>query len=218
MLTIIYAEAFTRGLNGTAQGSGFDGCFAREQDGNRRKFITRPPPLSSFRKVNQINKLIRARWPVSRVLSRALPPLDGHSSGTSVAGRLARPTRESGAERRLGRLPGPILLSGLAPGGVCRAGAVTGTAVRSYRTVSPLPWLQAGDPAPPEAVSSLWHSPWGRPRRPLAATAHPWSPDFPPPGTPDRNPAHRQRPSGRLARGDKGPIGCPVKWRAPLAG
>ena len=34
MLTIIYPEAFTRGLNGTAQGPGFDGCFAREQDGN----------------------------------------------------------------------------------------------------------------------------------------------------------------------------------------
>jgi hypothetical protein len=38
MLTIIYPEAFTRGLNGTAQGPGFDGCFAREQDGNGRKF------------------------------------------------------------------------------------------------------------------------------------------------------------------------------------
>jgi hypothetical protein len=34
MLTIIYAEAFTRGLNGTAQGPGFEGCFAREQEGN----------------------------------------------------------------------------------------------------------------------------------------------------------------------------------------
>jgi hypothetical protein len=37
MLTIIYAEAFTRGLKGTAQGPGFDGCFARERDGNMRK-------------------------------------------------------------------------------------------------------------------------------------------------------------------------------------
>ena len=26
----------------------------------------------------------------------------------------------------------------------------------------------------------LWHYPWGRPRRPLAATVFPWSPDFPP--------------------------------------
>ena len=34
MLTIIYPDAFTRGLKGAAHGSGFDGCFAREQDGN----------------------------------------------------------------------------------------------------------------------------------------------------------------------------------------
>jgi len=56
--------------------------------------------------------------------------------------------------RHLDRLPGPILLSGLAPGGVCRAGAVTGTAVRSYRTVSPLP-----RPRKTAAVCSLWHCP-----------------------------------------------------------
>ena len=31
------------------------------------------------------------------------------------------------------------------------------------------------------AVCSLWHFPWGRPRRPLAGTVFPWSPDFPPP-------------------------------------
>ena len=37
MLTIIYAEALTRGMKGTPQGPGFDGCFAREQDGNGRK-------------------------------------------------------------------------------------------------------------------------------------------------------------------------------------
>jgi hypothetical protein len=30
------------------------------------------------------------------------------------------------------------------------------------------------------AVCFLWHFPWGRPRRPLAGTAFPWSPDFPP--------------------------------------
>ena len=145
--------------------------------GNSDPWASSPP---SACKPNRINKLIRARWPISRVLSRASPPLDGHSSGTPVAGRLARPTRESGAERRLGRLPGPILLSGLAPGGVCRAGAVTGTAVRSYRTVSPLPrplsvtWGTA-------AVCSLWHCPEDRSRRALPGTVFPWSPDFPPP-------------------------------------
>jgi hypothetical protein len=31
------------------------------------------------------------------------------------------------------------------------------------------------------AVCFLWHFPWGRPRRLLAGTVFPWSPDFPPP-------------------------------------
>jgi hypothetical protein len=44
MLTIIYPEAFTRGLNGTAQGPGFDGCFAREQDRNGVKSVTTAAP------------------------------------------------------------------------------------------------------------------------------------------------------------------------------
>src|SRR5712672_1549965 len=41
-----------------------------------------------------------------------------------------------GASRGQRRLP---LLLGLAPGGVCPAAAVAGGAVRSYRTISPLP-------------------------------------------------------------------------------
>jgi len=46
---------------------------------------------------------------------------------------------DNSAEMRLrGRAPMPSLL-GLAPGGVCRAGYVAITAVRSYRTLSPLP-------------------------------------------------------------------------------
>ena len=70
--------------------------------------------------------------------------MDDHSSGTSVAGRLARPTRAAAAETRLaGAGPeGPVgrpPLCGLAPGGVCPATAVAGGAVRSYRTLSPLP-------------------------------------------------------------------------------
>jgi hypothetical protein len=53
--------------------------------------------------------------------------------------------------------------------------------------------LAGGGRALAPADCSLWHFPWGRPRRPLAGTVFPWSPDFPP--TP-----RRQRPSGRLAR------------------
>ena len=66
-------------------------------------------------------------------------------------------------------------LFGLAPGGVYPAAPVARGAVRSCRTVSPLPSrLRA------LAVCFLWHFPWGRPRRPLAGTVFPWSPDFPP--------------------------------------
>jgi len=57
-------------------------------------------------------------------------------------------------------------LLGLAGGGVCPAGAVTGTAVRSYRTISPLPVPPVG----PSAVSFLWHFPAGRPGWPLTTT------------------------------------------------
>src|SRR5437764_5236970 len=64
-------------------------------------------------------------------------------------------------------------LFGLAPGGVYLGTAVAGRPVRSYRTVSPL-LRQAG------AVSSLWHCPWGHPRRALPGTVSSWSPDFPP--------------------------------------
>jgi hypothetical protein len=42
------------------------------------------------------------------------------------------------------------------------------------------------------AVCFLWHFPWGRPRRRLAGTVFPWSPDFP-------LPADRSARSGRPA-------------------
>ena len=70
-------------------------------------------------------------------------------------------------------------LFGLAPGGVCRAAAVTSDAVRSYRTLSTLPGRSPVD-------CFLWHFPWGRPRRPLTGTVVPWSPDFPRPACASR--------------------------------
>jgi hypothetical protein len=96
-----------------------------------------------------------ARRPVSRVLCApaGYPPraCDGHSSGTRLAARLARPTRAARRERLRGhgakwdfvpcRRP-PLF--GLAPGGVCPAAAVTGGAVRSCRTISPLPAVPRG--------------------------------------------------------------------------
>ena len=50
------------------------------------------------------------------------------------------------------------------------------------------------------AVCFLLHFPWGRPRRPLAVTVDPWSPDFPPP-------VARQWPSGQLAPAIRAPLG-----------
>src|SRR5208337_157562 len=83
------------------------------------------------------------------------------------------------------------LLFGFAPGGACRAADVAAGAVRSYRTLSPLPgWTFNGRV---RAVCFLWRFPWGRPRRTLSGAASVWSPDFPPL-------REKRRPSGRLAQ------------------
>ncbi len=80
--------------------------------------------------------------PVSRVLFGELPLRDGHSSGTHVAMRLKQSTRVAGLKMgSTARVNPPVRppLFDLAPGGVCPAANVTARAVRSYRTVSPLP-------------------------------------------------------------------------------
>ena len=117
---------------------------------------------------------------------------DGHSSGTMFAHGLEQPTRTASLTRApaalspLGERPALPSLFGLAPGGVYHAGSVAGAAVRSCRTFSPLlaPFLspspQAEEGRLGEAVRSLWHFPWGCPRRMLSGTACRWSPDFPP--------------------------------------
>ncbi len=97
-----------------------------------------------------------------------------------------QPGRRSGAD------PEPCgsssSLFGLAPGGACRAASVAGRAVRSYRTFSPLPARSLPSPA----VRSLWHFPWGRPRRTLSGTVFSVEPGLSSP--------LRERPSGRLAQ------------------
>ena len=84
-----------------------------------------------------------ARQPVSRVLCRSgEPERGGHSSGPLLAERFSRPTRTTRScdtpapDTHAGRASS---LFGLAPGGACHAVPVAGGAVRSYRTVSPLP-------------------------------------------------------------------------------
>ena len=150
-----------------------------------------PGSASTGRRARRLRHRDNARRRVSRVLYRLASSRaatrgsgDGHSSGTPVAGRLVRPTRAAArrpARRRRARIaPGgrrPPLLFGLAPGGVFHAAAVAGGAVRSYRTVSPLPPARLAGAG--SAVCFLWHFPWGRPRRALPGTVPPWSPDFP---------------------------------------
>ena len=105
-----------------------------------------------------------------------------------MAIHLGRPLPDASRDRPEQRREGPPgtpanrrclpLLLGLAPGGVYPAAAVAGGAVRSYRTVSPLPPARHAGDGP--AVYFLWHFPWGCPRRALPGTVPPWSPDFPP--------------------------------------
>src|SRR6266851_8708406 len=100
---------------------------------------------------------------------------DGHSSGTPVARRIKQPTRMTGPDGP-GAFAPTSFLFGLAPGGVCRAASVAGSAVRSYRTVSPLPRLYATRRGGLFSVAlSLGLPPPDVIRHRLS-----WSPDFPP--------------------------------------
>ncbi len=91
----------------------------------------------------------------------------------------------------------PSLL-GLAPGEACHAASVAKRAVRSYRTLSPLPAVSRVNSDKVRAVCFLWRYLGGRPRRVLPGTVFPWSPDFPhPAGFPHRQGA-AIRPSGSL--------------------
>src|SRR6202030_127689 len=95
---------------------------------------------------NVLKKSARRR--VSRVLSRPVgAPLE-LVLGAGMAIPLGRPLPSASCDRPERRREGPPgipqggclpLLLGLAPGGVFPAAAVAGGAVRSYRTVSPLP-------------------------------------------------------------------------------
>jgi hypothetical protein len=64
--------------------------------------------------------------------------LDDYSSRTAVTSRLKRSTRMTCTNTCEGFPPRSPLFD-LAPGGVCPATSVTGSAVRSYRPISPLP-------------------------------------------------------------------------------
>ena len=98
-----------------------------------------------------------------------------------------QPTRTDWGGNALPGEPDAPFLFGFAPGGACHAVSVAGHAVRSYRTLSPLPVY----PKVKKAVYFLWRYPWGHPRRVLPAAILPWSPDFPQ----VRLPSSRDRPA-----------------------
>src|ERR1700733_5182414 len=105
---------------------------------------------------------------------------DGHSSGTTFARCLEQPTRTASltspcgvfALQRTTRVAVPIRFCSRC-GLPCRFRCRTRGAL--------LPHLFTLTSSGEEAVRSLWHFPWGRPRRTLSGTVCRWSPDFPPP-------------------------------------
>ena len=85
---------------------------------------------------------------------------------------------------RSGNRPGAVLRPRrAAPTWSCsRRGLPCRTRCRVRGALLPHPFTLARRPCGPErAVCSLWHFPWGRPRRALPGSVFPRSPDFPPP-------------------------------------
>ena len=108
------------------------------------------------------------RRPISRVLSPPSRAMDGHSSGTSVTGRLARPTRK--AMRKPIRGPKPPAF----PIWSCsRWGLPCHARHRARGALLPHPFTLTGRPRGVSAVCFLWHFPWGHPRRTLSGTVFP---------------------------------------------
>ena len=119
-----------------------------------------------------------ASRPVSRVLS-------GVASATAIPlgrGSLRASSNQPG-RRRGSRWGESCLPSRAAPIRSCsRWGLPCRLRCRTRGALLPHRFTLACTSCPAPAVCFLWHFPWGRPRRPLAATVDPWSPDFPPPG------------------------------------
>ncbi len=143
-----------------------------------------------------------ARRPVSRVLSAPRRSRGGarddHSSGTRLAARLARPTRMAGREcpwqHASRRLPAIPIRSCSRWGLPCRPRCRRRGALLPHRFTLACSATPEGGAV--QAVCSLWHFPWGRPRRPLAGTVFPWSPDFPPEASAEPMRPAAVRPSG----------------------
>jgi len=118
---------------------------------------------------------------------------DGHSSGTPVARRFEQPTRTAGfghpswsaARLRESSLHAAPIRFCSRWGLPCRLRCRKRGALLPHRfTLTaahlPFPEFEEVRGRGAAAVCSLWHCPWGHPRRTLSGTVCPWSPDFPP--------------------------------------
>lgn len=138
---------------------------------------------------------------------------DGHSSGTPVAGRLEQPTRTAARKPAwIGRTDPCRPYSVLLPVGFAVPAPLPETAVRSYRTLSPLPRLTPVGGllsvalslgSPPPGVTR--HRVSMEPGLSSMAARRPQSPTPPP------------RPSGQLARLHKGIAEPGVKVTARMS-
>ena len=113
---------------------------------------------------------------------------DGYSSRMAVANHLKQPTRTSVQDRTCCTRQ-RVSLHGLAPDGVYHARSVTSSAVRSYRTFSPLP------AHPFSASGGLFSVALSLGLPPPGVTRHP---DPVEPGLSSPFEKQRQQPSGHL--------------------
>ncbi len=135
---------------------------------------------------NQVKVKDRSQ-PISRVLSRTAIHL-GHPSPNASSSQPG-----NGAGHTM------VPLFGLAPSGVCPAASVTTRAVRSYRTISPLPACVAAD------IGGVFSVALSVDSRPPGVTWHSAlrSPDFPPRTLRLRAlPSFRRNAGSRKVRGD----------------
>ena len=151
----------------------------------------------------------RARKPARRPVSRVLSPCrqDGRPFLWDASRNAPHATNPSGGAGM--PLPPPRKVKAAAPirscsrwGLPCRPCCQGRGALLPHRFALP-----RGSVPLARGVCFLWHCPWGRPRRRLAGTVFPWSPDFPLPlfpGTAAVQPSGRRgtwAPGGRASSG-----------------
>ena len=134
---------------------------------------------------------VYARRSVSRVLSLPEQRMAIHLGRPLPNASCDRPGRRRG-NPPAGRSPR------VAPTWSCsRWGLPCRSSCRERGALLPHPFTLTGGPFGVPVVYSLWHFPWGRPRRALPGTVFPWSPDFPPRAALTLD---EERPSDRLTR------------------